>query len=170
MEEDILPDEDTAGGSAQGQDSAVIKALRQREKELAGRIRELEGAANTAIEQARAEVKREASAFQIVNELGFPKLAPLVVEKIQGDVTEESVRAFLAGIGLEAQSGASGSGSGAPQASAVADVAGVASLGQQLASAARGAGGGSVIDRLAAAQNADEVAKIATEAGFASPY
>src|SRR3990172_2619794 len=105
MGEATSPDGSIIEEHASEQDSAVIKALREREKELARKVKDLEGAASTALEQARAEMKREQSASQIVSGLGFPKLAPLVAEKIEGEITEESVKAFLEGYGLTAVSG-----------------------------------------------------------------
>ena len=169
MTTNISPDGTIIEGQGSEQDSAVIKALREKEKELSRRVKELEGAEESALIKARAVVQREQSAFQIVNGLGFPKLAPLVVEKIEGDITEESVKAYLEGIGLSATAGESG-GAGNTQASGAqvaGAVAGVASLGQQLASATRNPGGQPVLDRLSAATTAEEVATIAADAGFA---
>ena len=152
----------------QGQDSAVLQALRDKVKDQSRIIKELEGASKTAREQVLAEVKREASAVQIVSDLGFPKLAPLVVEKIQGNITEESVKAFLDEIGLVAPSEAP-----APLSqplSSIGEIASVASLGQQLASAARGTGTKDVTARLQAATTPEEVAAIAAEAGLLQSY
>jgi len=173
MTAELSPDQSIIEDHESEQDSAVLKALRAQTKDQSRKIKELEQAAQTARETVLAEVQREASARQVVSDLGFPKMASLVAEKIQGDITPEAVKSFLEGYGLVAQpetpSGTGGAPAPAPFGVA-AEVAGVASLGQQLAAAARGGTIGSVTERLAAAQSVDEITKIAAEAGILTAY
>ena len=169
MTTQLSPDESITADHEEA-DSPVIQALRAREKELAKQLKAAETKAEQADANARLAIQREVTAHQIVSGLGLPKLAPLVVEKIQGDITEESVKSLLDGFGLLPQAGSTQpSQPQLPQLNA-AEVASVASLGAQLASASRDPGGQSVMQRIQNAASAAEVAAIAAEAGIATSY
>lgn len=156
--------EDIEGGDGSDQDSAVVRALRKEIKTLKAEIRAAKAEVAEAATVARQQYEREQQAHKIVNDLGYPGLASLAVEKIEGEVTEESALAFLEGLGLKAQSE---SDTGTEVAvSSPKGVESVANLGQQIASAARGTANLAVEARLAAAQTPQEIEQIAREAGF----
>src|SRR3989304_3292780 len=106
------PDQSLIEDEGSEQDSAVIKELRSKNKDLARQNKDLEHQVSTARDQILAEVQREQSAHQLVSELGFPKLGSLVAEKIQGDLTSDNVKSFLEGIGLVAQAEQPGTSGG----------------------------------------------------------
>lgn len=157
--------ESADSGAAEGQDSAVVQELRKQVRNLKAELEDAREQTATAVTEAVSHVKREVKAQEVVNALGYPKLAGLVVEKIEGDLTAEAVAAFLnEELGLDAKSG--GEAGTQEPASDAKGVEEVANLGQRVASAASGSANQSVEARLAAAQTPQEIAQIAREAGF----
>jgi hypothetical protein len=157
-------DLDDAGVSGEGEgDSPVVQALRREIKTLKSELKTERESKATAVDDAVKQVQRAVKAREVVNALGFPGLADLAAEKIEGEVTEESASAFIEGLGLKAQAESSGSGgeSTTPQG-----VEGVASLGQRVASAASGSVSKTIEQRLNEASTIEEIEKISREAGF----
>jgi Arc/MetJ-type ribon-helix-helix transcriptional regulator len=145
--------------TTEGQDSSVIRDLRER-------LRKAEAKA------AVADQVRSAAAESLLVEAGYPKLKDLFLERVQDAPTPEKVTEFLDGLGLaKAQASAEGqSDAGQEQvadapASRAQELAGISRLGQQVAVAAEGGTNKpSIADRLNQAKNAAEVQAIMAEA------
>lgn len=158
--------EEAAAESAEGQENDLIRSLRAQLKDAQSEAKEAKRAREAAVEAARAEVVREVKAHQLVSELGFPKMASLVAANVEGDLTAESVQAYLAELGVtEVQSDApDAEGERRPDPAGVQQVA---DLGSSLATASRNdAASQSLIRRLGEAQSVEEVAALAAEGGF----
>jgi len=165
MTENTQADEGTKKPEeGQEDESAVIRALRSDIKDAKTAVKTAEKAAETAVEDARAQVARESKAQEIVDDLGYPKLTSLVLEKVEGDLTPEGVTEFLTGLGLDAESKGSDGGGEEGEAATVADVA---NLGKRLASTSRGAD--TFADELAQTKTPEEAAAVAAKHGMVVP-
>jgi hypothetical protein len=164
---DETSSEATADEGAEGQDSPVIQQLRAQLKAAEKEAKDAKGQAKEAADAARTQVLRELRAEQLVKAAGFPKLAELAVERIEGEITDESVASFLEGLGLQAgeqEPSGDGDGGGGDASTSVEQVA---RLGARVADASRDQLGKGVIDRLNQTQSIEEITAIANEAGFA---
>lgn len=159
------PDATDEGQKGDG-DSPVIQELRQKLKEKDKAIKELQGSVDDAVSEARAQVKREVEVQNLVNEAGYSKLADVVMEKLEGEPTAESVARVLEGLGLQpSEPGTSGEAT-QPQTDKAAELAKTANLGSQVAAAASGATEPDVIKRLQSAESMDELVEATEEAGL----
>lgn len=161
-------DNNTEGADAQDgsmEDSPVIKALRKQ-------IRDLENANKSAptresIEaEIRTELERESAISSQLIELGHPAgMSAFLKGKLEGDVTRESVVAALEGIGYKVEVPDAAEGSDGAAAAGQSDLARVASLSAQVASAASGASSDDIMQRINQAQTPAELQAIMAEAG-----
>ena len=151
--------------TGEGQESGPIKALRDQLKtEKAARVA-AEARTGEVAASIRAEVKREQEASGVVSDLGYPDMASLIAEKVEGEVTVESATAFLSTLGLKPIP-KDGSTDGAPKPDTTVSVGDVADLGSQVAAAASGTQETDVEKRLDAATSEAEIASIMGEAGL----
>lgn len=169
MTEDNTPETE---GSQEGNDSAeespVIKDLR---KQLRDMQRELKGAPSRADIEAelRASLAREKAIETALVGLKLPAGLTETVEGKLGDaeVTPEKVAEALKAIGFElSDSEDSGSDEDDVAQPKADDLAGVTSLGNQVANAATGGQKDNVTDRINAAQTRAELDAIMVEAGL----
>lgn len=129
MSTDDLIDASVVG--AEGQESGLLKDLRRQLKEREAKLKLLESK-EEAFDQVRA-----ALAENLLMEAGYPGLKNDVLEKIEGVPSKEDVDAFLKVRGLEAKVRESDGSQDVPEEEQQPDVAEVAGLGQQVASAAQ---------------------------------
>lgn len=151
--------------TVEDQESSVVQTLRAKLKEAEKRLKDAEGQRDSALDEARAQVARESQAYQVVSDLGYPKLAPVVLDRLDGEITAEAVATLLAELGLEAEG--SGESNDESAESSAERVEKVANLGQQVADAARGQKGGTLEQKLDKARSPAEVAQIMADAGLA---
>jgi hypothetical protein len=82
-----------------GTDSPILRELRAENKRLKKLAEELPN-------QVRGQVQREFTASKLLDDAGYPKLAPLFLEKHTNDEpTAEAVAEWLGGFGLEPRTG-----------------------------------------------------------------
>src|SRR3989304_4675818 len=80
-------------------DSPILRELRAENKRLKKLAEELPN-------QVRGQVQREFTASKLLDDAGYPKLAPLFLEKHTNDEpTAEAVAEWLGGFGLEPRTG-----------------------------------------------------------------
>lgn len=142
------------------QESSVIRQLRAQNDTLKQQLKERD---DRLAEGAKAS--REATE-QLLIAAGFPKLTDVVIEKVEGFPTEQSVNEVLKGLGLVQAETSTESDADSEQPDKVEAIAGVANLGQKVASAAGGAGRSGVSEKLAKAKTPAEVAAVMAEAGL----
>ena len=142
------------------EDSSVIEGFRDRERDLKRRLKEAEVTLEQAAENARVQVTREIEARRLVDEAGYPKLADIVLEKVEGDMTEESVQGALNELGLNPTQ------DGEQAENLPPDLEEVANLGSSLDAAVKGQSSSSVDDQLASAQSSEQVTEIMRDAGL----
>lgn len=161
---DAQVNEDTIDES--GQDSPVIAELRKQLRDLQKERKEdLKKLEVFAAEKAQA---RSAQAKQFVDAAGFPNLSTeIVLERIEGDVTAESVVAALNSIGLSPQAEASQEAQPAPEPNPTVPAS---EMGQRVAAAAQGSPVKDVMSRLNEATSQAEIAAIMEEAGLTHSY
>lgn len=157
---------DTDGDAGDG-DSAVMSELRAQLREAQ---KQLKSATERNSElEAQATQARVAEVRQYVDAAGFKGFdATVVLERVEGDVTAESVAAALASIGLQPNQA---SGDAGTEQTTKAPAEGASALGQRVADAA--AGGSptkSVEQRLAEATSGEEIAEIMADAGALTSY
>lgn len=148
-------------GEGQADESNLIKSLRSKLKAEADKRK----AAEEAVAGAREQVKRELEIGSLVNQAGYPGLADIAVEKVR-EATPEAVADFLKGLGLEPKAKAEESSQPEGESDLASEVASVANLGQQVASAASGKATGDLASRIAKAKSQEELIEIAREGGF----
>lgn len=152
--------EGTTEVGTEGQDSSVISAIRQENRDLQAKVKALESQAEQAAAAARA------TAESVLIQAGYPKLTDVVLEKVDGFPTEDSVRSVLADLGLgEPQTSPEGEEQPEPaQASPEQAVpAGASDLGQRVASAAAGNEFQTLAAQLEAATTPEEIAALADQ-------
>ena len=94
-------------------------------------------------------------------------MAKMAAEKVEGDITIETVTAFLVNLGLDAKApDPSDDAKDTPPDGESNPLAEVADLGQRLADAASGKVGSDVEKRINAAESPAEVASIMAEQGL----
>ncbi len=152
--------------SGTGEDSSVIKVLRQRVKELEKELQRRPDPETVEAEVARRVARREAATSVLV-QMGFsPKMSDLVTREVEGDITEESVRSFLEGLGLKADSGQP-TDDGAKQSEKASQVAEVADLASQVASVTQSDGTPDITKAISEAKSVEELDAIMRKAGLA---
>ena len=159
---DAQINEDTFDGGDEG--SPVLNELRQQlresKKREADTLKQLE-------EYAQRDAQaRQAQAKQFMDAAGYPTLTPdIVMERIEGEVTADSVVAALKDIGLEPQAGVSEESEPVPTPQAPQVSA--SEMGQRVAEAATGGGVADLDARLAASDgNPAEIERIMAEHGL----
>lgn len=152
--EDIMDDSDEG--------SPVIRELREQLRELKkARKDDLEKLEKYAERDAQA---RQETAKQLMDAAGFPTLDPSVVlERVEGDVSADSVAAALKSIGLEPRADASQEKVEAPASIPSSE------MGQRVAQAAQG-GGQSLAEKIAAAQTDAELFAVMQEANLVADH
>jgi len=164
-------DENTEAFDGSG-DSAVIRALRAELKAAKSDLKVATDTANSIAEQTRSEIERSQAALAIVNALGYPKMADDFASQVEGELTAENAATFLQGKGLEPRSleAQDESTKQSTPADPAEGLAATASLGNQLAAVASGAGASGVAqrteDKLDQADSSVEVTRIMREAGL----
>lgn len=154
---DAVDTQDAEG--TDGNDSSVIKALRAREKELAARVKELEGLPSRSEVEAhiRSVVEREqAIESQLVGLGQPPAVRKLIEDSLDGEITAEAVAEAVEAQGFQITTQES---KGESQ-----DLGDVTKLGNQVANAATGNEKQSLNERINNAGSAAEVAAIMAEA------
>ena len=159
---------DTTGAGDDGQENDLIRSLRSQIEQAKAEAKAERLASASAVEAVRAEVARTSKAQEIVNALGFPKIAGIVAEKVEGELTEESVKGFLASVGLAERqvddtSGETSQPEGGPSAQSIQQVA---DLSRSVADAASGDQAQDLAARIAAAESPEAVEALAAEGGF----
>lgn len=160
-----MPENTTEGTQQVGTegDSSVISELRSQLKAAQNENKTLREA-----QEASTKARRSATE-SLLMEAGFPKLTDVILDRVEGFPTNESVNAALVELGLQPAPSATETPASAPQVeeqSSAADIAGVANLGQRVASAASGTGTLTVDEQLANAKSAAEIEAIMTKAGL----
>jgi hypothetical protein len=171
------PENDTTEVGAEGLDNELIKSLRAQVKEANQEARAAKEAAQSALEDARRELQRETSAQRYVDAAGYPGLKDVVLEKVEGDLTVDSVKAAFESLSLpvpddfdsRVQGGQTPTEGVPGTATAVEQVARTASLGAQLASAAQSDPSKDAIKSITGAQTIDELVAASQEAGIYDP-
>lgn len=146
-----------ATGSGESQDSEVIRTLRQQVKDLQNQLKNQPD----VDAEVRRQVARREAARAALGQLGAPaQLAEIVLDRVEDEVTDESVASVLESLGLTPQSQE-------PVNEKAKEVSQVSGLAAQVASAA-GKGGAepTVTDELNQAQSKEEVAAIMARAGL----
>lgn len=167
MEESSLTQEATSEETESQEESGVLKALRRQVKDLQ---RELEARPDrdALLTEIRAEQARVDAISKQVEAMGHPgALSAVLTDRVEGDVTEETVKSALKELGLEASPASAETPSDVDRnAKALAEVS---SLSGQLGSA----GGGDPPDALSAINKANtmqDLQRIAEQEGFATQY
>lgn len=154
-----------------GSETPVITELRQQLRDAQKRAKELSEAKDKAVQEVRLQVRRETEAEREMQSAGYPKLSEVFLEKVEGDITVEAVDKFLGDLGLERKSGeAQGDAGDSRQSDRAGELAKVANLSQQVASAASGLNADSVQKRLEGASSSAEIHQIMAEAGLLHSY
>lgn len=158
---------ETDGG--EGSESPVLadvrKQLRNAEKEL----KELKEQNDELA--AQVTKTREGQARQFVDAAGLKELdISIVLDRVEGEITAESVNAALAAAGIKPQTGEAGASKAGGSDTGKAPAGSVSELGQRVANAASGSPTKSVEERLAAATSAEEVNAIMAEIGGTRSY
>lgn len=150
--------------AGEGQESSVITGLRRSLRETEAALKAAKEEAKSAAESARTQVQRELKIQQLVSDAGYPGLADIVAEKVQ-EPTAEAVNEFLTSRNLTPRVAGQQNDEAPKPVPIETGWAGIADLSQRVADAASGTGQSSLIDRINAAKNADEVASIMAGGG-----
>ena len=143
-------------------DSPVIKEMRAKLRAEAKRAKELE--ARLGEVEAAAQTRRADAAEQLMNALGFPGLKEDILNWVEGDLTEESVKAALQARSLVKLDTEQVSEGTEPQDDAPKVSASI--VGQRVADAAGGQDRRDLDTRIAEAASESELASIMAEAGL----
>lgn len=156
--------EQTTEGAEEGQteDNKLIQGLREQIKTAEAKAKAATEASAQAVTEAREQVKRESQVTTLIDTLGFKGFdTTVVLERVEGDVTAESVTAVFEGLGLKLQSGKISSDETVAQ-----EVSDAADLGARVAAAASGGDTDDVSAKLNKAETIEELNAIAADAGF----
>lgn len=162
-------DDGTAEAGVGGEDNDLIRSLRADIKTAKEAEKAALTAATTAQADARTSLEREMAAQKYVDAAGFSGLRDVVLDKVDGEVTEESVQAVFKDLGLTPMEVAQSDGEAAPSGDVAQKLADTASLGQRVSAAAQGQEETDIVDALNKAQTIEEVTAIAAQGGFYDP-
>jgi hypothetical protein len=138
------------------EDSQVLNEVRSQNRDLKKELKETKGNLEAAVEEGKAQVRRELEIGQLVSQAGFPKMGDVVANQLEGDVTAEAVAGVLQGLGVQAQDAVEDDG----EPEVPATVEDVANLGTQVANAAKGSGGKSFEDELSETDSIEDVVNL----------
>lgn len=150
-----------------GDDGPVITKLRQ---ELRESQKQAKLEADRATEaESKVSKQLESQVKALVDGAGFPNLdVSIVMERIEGEATAETVAAALEAAGLSPQSAEGDEDEKVEEPKP--DTGGASELGRRVAAAATGGAVKSLDDRLAGAESADEISAIMEEAGLTGSH
>jgi hypothetical protein len=94
------PDPNTGEVGADDQDNELIKSLRAQVREAKAAAKAAEEAVQSAKVEARTQLERETTAQQFVDAAGYPGLTEIVLDKVEGEVTADKVKAALEALSL----------------------------------------------------------------------
>lgn len=152
----------TGDTDASGQDdSAVIRELRKQLKEA--KAKQVDPQAIR--EQVLNEVKREATATELMDKAGFPGLAEVFNERVDGELNEQAAHDFLSSLKLTTEEGTQEQAQPATPEQQIAEVAQVAGAGNQFGEA-RIANDDAFGKRILEATNSHELAELLKDAPF----
>ena len=156
--------EDNEDGGVEGQDNSLIRSLRAQVDSLQKELKNRPDPTDIdSVVQER--IQRRDGARDALGALGFPaQMTDLVTANIEGDITEDTVKLYLAGLGFQP-----GQQESTATDERAKEVANVASFGSQVASATRKGGGDDPLEvRLSKASSKAEVDTIMREAGLSA--
>ena len=142
------------------QESAVFAAIRKENRELAKKVAAFEAAQAEA--EAAASTRRKETASEIVDTLGLPGLADDVLNWVEGEPTEQSVREALEARSIPLPDGTVVQ----PEAKEDKPVVNVSDVGQRVADAASGVDSRSLDERINSAQSQAELEALMAEANL----
>lgn len=138
-----------------GGDSSVITELRKRNRDLEKALKE-RPSREEVLAQIELEAARRKTAEGALDALGAPAgLASIVVEKVGENLTEESVKEFIEGLGIATQA--------VNQKDEDKRSVSASDLGRQVASASSASVDLNLAERLANATSKEEVFQLASE-------
>lgn len=156
--------EENENQEAEGQDNSLIRSLRAQVDSLQKELKNRPDP--TDIDSVVTErIQRRDSARDALSTLGFPpQMTDLVTANVEGDITEDAVKTYLTGLGFQP-----GQQENQANEERAREVANVASLGSQVASATRKEPGSDSIEaRLSKATSQAEIDALMREAGLSA--
>lgn len=127
---------DNVDDTDEGSDGGAIQAARDAASRWEAKAKEAVRQAETAKEEAVAEVRREQISTSLMKKAGFEGLADVFASEVDGELTDQAAEKWLTGRGLKATTENIETAQGTD--SAAGGLEAVASLGSQVASAATG--------------------------------
>lgn len=156
--------EENEDQGTEGQDNSLIRSLRAQVDSLQKELKNRPDPENIdSVVQER--IQRRDGAREALSKLGFPsQMTDLVTANVEGDITEDAVKNYLTGLGFQP-----GQQENQANEQRAREVANVASLGSQVASATRKDAGEDSLDaRLSKATSRAEIDSIMREAGLSA--
>jgi hypothetical protein len=183
------PENDTSDGGAMGEDNDLIRSLRDQLKEANAKVKASDTAVADAKAEARTEFKREQATQRYVDAAGYPGLTDVVLDKVDGDITADTVLESLQALSLpvdveamkarldgqQAPADTQPDTEGVTSTATAQDVADTANLGARVSAAAQGQDVDGVetdLDNMQAVSQQDAINQataIAQKGGFYDP-